>query len=335
MRVEDYRFELLNNAGMVLGALDGVEPGGRLTGNVNAQIRWSAALTYHGDIPKTDWPKYRIRITAIINGEQRPLGEYVVRGGEQKNTPLGESLTLDLYDKTFIPASDAVEGTYTVAEGANIGSAVRALLESSGETNIVLDPTNAVTRSAMVWEPGTSKLRIINDLLDAAGYMSLWCDYGGAYRLSPYTPPKQRPIAYEFVPSDTAIHTPEWAREQDAKIPNKIICVSQESGDQPAMRAIALNEDPESPYSFQNQGQWIAEVHTGVEAATQAVLDAHAQRLLANAVSSATVKRSMALTPIELNAMCLNSGGGREVVENLDITLTPASLMQITTREVA
>lgn len=335
MRIEEYRFELLNNAGLLIGALDGVELGGRITGNVNANIRWSCTLTYRGNIVKEQWYKYRIRIIAVIDGKEHPLGVFVVRGGEENFTPLGGKLALDLYDQTFIPASDAVENTYTVERGTNIDSAIRTLLESSGATGFAIDSTNAVVPSTMVWEPGTSKLRIANDLLASAGFMALWCDYTGAYRLSPHVPPRQRPVVYEFKPSQKAMHLPDWVRVQDARIPNKIICVSQESSGQPAMRAVAVNEDPDSPYSFQNQGQWVTEVHVGVEASSQAVLDAAAMRYLARAVSSATVKRHMAVLPIELNAVCANSEGGREVVENIDITLSPGSLMTITTREVA
>lgn len=334
MRIEDYRFELVTPIGVNLGILEGIETGGRLTGNVNAQTRWSAQLTYHGDISKTDWYKYRIKIIAIIDEVEYPLGVYVVRGGEEQKTEHGNTITLDLYDKTFIPASDAVEDTYTVQEGTNIGTAIRALLASTGETNFILDTISQTANSALVWEAGTSKLRIINDLLDACGYMALWCDWQGTYRLTPYLPPKSRPVAYKFTQTPTAIHLPDFTRTQEAKIPNKIICISQESGDQPAMRAVAVNENPDSPYSFQNQGVWVAETHTGVEAASQQVLNDTANRLLASATVSATLKRQMALTPLELNAVCVNSMGGREVIENIDITLTPAELMNITTREV-
>lgn len=334
MRVEEFQYELLTRDGLLLGILDGVQAGGQLTGNVNAQIRWSGSLTYGGTITKNEWLRYRIRVSIIIDGVVQPLGVFVVRGGEETTTGDDHAITLDLYDKTFIPASDAVETTYTVPEGTNIATAVSTLLASTGETHITIDSATAMTRSAMVWDAGTTKIRIINDLLAATGYMALWCDAHGTYRLTPYTPPAERPIVYRFAPSMKAIHTPQWAREQDAKIPNKIICVSQESADAPAMTATAVNKDPTSPYSFQNQGVWVSEVHTGVEAATQAALNTAAQRYLATAVFSATVKRSMLLTPLELNSICLNDSGGREVIENLDMTLTPATLMQVTTREV-
>ena len=211
--------------------------------------------------------------------------------------------------------------------------AVHDILASTGETNLAITSDTTRLPSGLVWEPGTSKLTIINDLLASVGYSALWCDFTGAYRVSPYTLPSARPLAHTFSENERSIHSPEWAREHEALIPNKIVCISQETSDTPAMRSVALNEDPASPYSFQSQGVWVAETHTGIEAATQAVLDATAQRYLSSALSSATVQRSMLTTPIELASAVISGDGKREVVENIDITLTPASLMRITTRE--
>lgn len=264
-----------------------------------------------------------------------PLGLYIPRPANPVvDTETGSSLTVNLYDRTFIPANDAVEQSFSVPKGSSLSAIVRGLLESSGEKTAITD-MSITTRTDMVWEAGTTKIKIINDILAAAGFFSLHCDFHGAYHIDPYVPPASRPIAYRFAPSQTAIHLPKTAWEIDAKVPNKIICVSQETGDSPALVAVATNESPDSPYSFQNQGVWVTETHTGVEAATQQVLTQIAQRYLSTAASSATVERHMLATPLALNSLVLSQTGGREVVENIDIDFTPGELMKIITREVA
>lgn len=334
MRRETYVYDLLSRDGLVLGRLEHVAPGGHLSGNVNARIRWSGSITYTGTISREQWYAYRIRPSLIINSKKSPLGVYVVRPSQTTTSATSSVLTLDLYDRTFIPASDAVDDTFSIPAGVVVTDAVREILASTGETNVAITSDSTRLPAGLVWEPGTSKLTIINDLLASVGYSALWCDFTGAYRVAPYIPPSARPIAHTFSEDSTSIHSPESMRKQDALIPNKIVCISQETSDTPAMRSVALNEDPASPYSFQAQGVWVAETHTGCEAATQAVLDATARRYLASAIASATVQRSMLTTTIDLAAAVISSEGQREVVENIDITLTPAALMSITSREV-
>lgn len=333
MRVEDYVFDLLTPDGLVVSRLEGIEPGGHLTGNSASQIRWSGTLTYHGDITPTQWYKYRIRPALQLDGKTQPLGVYVVRPSTQTITTGGGALSLDLYDRTFIPANDALERTYCADAGVKLTSIVKELLESTGEENINLQENPAVTKTPMVWEAGTAKLRLINDLLQALGFFSLHCDFNGTYRIEPYTPPVSRPILKVFTPGQNATHLIDTTVNLDAKVPNKIICLSQETATQPAMRAVALNENPASPYSFQNQGVWVARTITGIEAASQAVLDQTATRMLSQAGAATTIKRALATTPIPLGSVVTGEQGTREVVENVDITLTPATLMSITSRQ--
>ncbi len=329
MRVEDYRFELLTVNGLNLGRLEGVAPGGRLAGNRGAQIRWSGNLTYTGEIPRPDWYRYRIRPVATINGVDQPLGVYVVRPGETRHDPTGTTVSLDLYDKTLIPAEDATTDTLTILEGTPINAAVTGLLAAP----VVAEADVTVTSSVMVWEPGTTKLRVINDLLATGGYKALWCDFTGAYRIEKWVPPASRPVAHQFTPGDTAIHTGTWVVKQDVKVPNKVICISQETADSPAMRTVATNENLDSPFSFQNQGMWIAATYTGIEACTQEILNQVAARYLAAAETSATITRTMALTPLDLGAVVTDQTGRREVIENIDIALTPGALMTVTSRQ--
>lgn len=334
-RVEEYRIELLNRYGQVIKTLTHTETNGRLTGNVNSEIRWSGEITYHGaDISETQWLHMRARPVATINGTDYPLGVYVIRPSNPIDDTASTRIKLNLYDKTFIPANDAVTDTYTVPAGSRVTEVIHQLLTSTGEANVAVTHCALTLASALVWEAGTTKLRIINDLLDAIGYFSLWCDFSGEYRLDPYIPPSQRPICYTFTPSAHARHTARTERSLESKVPNRILCISQETGTTPAMRSIAINIDPTSPYSFTNQGVWITQTHTGIEAATQQILDTKAARYLARAVSSATVTRSMAASAFALNSRVSNAQGGNEIIENIDITLTPGQLMTITTREV-
>ncbi len=334
VRRESYVFDLLSPDGLLLRRLEHVKPGGHISGNSNARIRWSGSITYTGSITREQWYQYRIRPQLVINGNLHPLGVYVVRPAQITRSETGTAMQLDLYDRTFIPAGDVIDTTMSAPAGIHVSALVGEILTSTGEVAPAMTSSGIKLPSPMVWEAGTSKLTIINELLAAIGYNALWCDFTGAYRIGPYARPSTRPVSYTFLPGKNAIHLGRWVRTHNAIVPNKIVCISQETSNTPAMRAVALNEDPNSPYSIHNQGVWVAQTHTGIEAANQEVLDAKAQRYLASATPSATMQRSMLTTPIDLNSVVISETGAREVVKNIDYTLTPASLMEITSREV-
>ena len=104
MRREAYVYDLLSRDGLVLRRLDHIPPGGHLSGNNNARIRWSGSLTYTGDIAREEWYGYRIRPTLVVNGRESPLGVYVVRPSHTTVNASSTIVSLDLYDRTFIPA---------------------------------------------------------------------------------------------------------------------------------------------------------------------------------------------------------------------------------------
>lgn len=331
---DSWVFHLVSNTGQDMGVLSGVIPGSAsLDANVDADIRWSGSVELL-DPDRYDWNVTRIKPCRIVDGVQTPYGVYIVWVNDRSYSPTGVTGKLDLFDRTLAPSEDAVVSSYTVKAGVSVTSAVRELLSSTGETGISITATSDVLRTDMTWEAGTSKLKIINELADAAGYFALWCDRNGQYRFEPYTPPTARPVLYTFTPGESAIHLPEFSRSQDTTVHNQIVLVSQETSDVPALTAIVRNEDPTSPWSFQAQGRWITRVQTGVEATSQAVLDQHAQRLLAlEGGNGAVFERTMLPQPFELNSV-VGGVDGREVIEKISIDCAPARLMKVTSRGV-
>jgi hypothetical protein len=160
----------------------------------------------------------------------------------------------------------------------------------------------------MTWDVGTSVLQIINDLLEAAGYASLWTDGMGQFQATPYVSPANRPPVYEalspFVKGDTSLMAPDWTKDQDIySIPNRYVAISQGGGDAEALVAVETNTDPSSPFSYPSRGRWITRVVTGVEATSQADLQARAKMGLAQAssVTSGIAIQHLYLPDLQLN----------------------------------
>ena len=202
-------------------------------------------------------------------------------------------------------SEDTVDDRYSLAAGTLIIPTVAALIASTGETRVAVTDSAATLTAALTWEAGTSKLTIINDLLQAAGYWSLWCDGSGLFRVEPYRNPADRAVAFEFVHGETSLHMPDWGREQDnTSVPNRFIAVGQGDEDTPPLVGVAANENPDSPYSFQARGRWITATEEGVEAESQTVIDQYAARKLREAMDPvARLTVTHAMLPLESNAL--------------------------------
>lgn len=281
-RQETWHVDLLNLRDVNLGRLDGVT-GGNITYDVNASIRGGGNIDYAGE--PVDWLQYRVQpwysIRVGKTTVEWPLGVFIPASPSTAyGTAPGGSI--ELYDKTLILDQDAIETTFTAAKGAKATDIVRSVILATGETHVALTDSDQTLRKSMAWEPGTSRLRIVNDLLAAINYFAVWCDGNGTYRAGPYAAPDDRLPQYGFVDDERGIYLPEFTHEFDTfNIPNKVICVAEGDGESAALTAVATNTNPNSPFSQPSRGRWITRVEDSVEASDQTTLNAIAKRYLA------------------------------------------------------
>lgn len=262
-REESFLYELLDSNDNLVGVLDSVHPGGNLDFSVSAEAKGSGSIT----MTKTndiDWLTSRIRVSYVWDGNVVPLITALPSiPAEEYATTV--TLKVDLRDKLAILATDKFGYSFSIAAGANIISAVLSILDSAGQTRRLIDPSSATLTGGRVWEPNDSKLKIINDLLEAAGYVSLFCDGLGNYRSFPYTVPRARPIMWIFEDlKGRGSYLPEFVRNYDPySVPNKVIAIGKTTGATEALSSEALDYD--SPYGYNARGFWLPEVITDVE----------------------------------------------------------------------
>ena len=333
-----WSFELLDSEDRPLGTLDGVTAG---SGEIVAQSALGGSgsldIDHRQDI---DWMRHRVRALFTAGDNSWPMGTYLLSSPTENHTEVGVSYSVGLLTKMNVPNEDTVEGRYTLPAGTAIIPTVVALIESTGEKRIAATASAAALTSGLTWEAGTSKLTIINDLLQAAGYWSLWCDGSGLFRVEPYVDPASRPVAFEFEHGEKSLHFPDWNREQDhTSVPNRFVAVGQGDEEAPPLVGVSTNEDPDSPYSYQQRGRWITATEEGVEAASQSVIDQYAARKLIDAmtpVSRLAVTHAMlALVPNDLVAFTPEDGRRRlATVQRMSFSFTFDTDVQAEWREV-
>jgi len=285
-RTTSYRYEILTHDPTTgvdtwIGNLDGVQ-------NCAMQLTWNASVKASGTINvyDIDTPAqgklrvrdlnlvtYRFRPVLMIEGlPDIPLGVYIVVEAPETWTGEGRTIAIGVQEKTSVLDTDAVTETFVADTSKTILQWVQYVIQSAGETCIIDVAQTATVSTPMVWDPGTTKLQIVNDLLNVLNYNSLRVDGQGNFVIAPYVQPSSRPLNYDLlqgVPRELLygeMYTPSWTRDKDwYDVPNRVVAVMSSGMDTPPISGVATNEDESSPYSYQSRGLWKTDVLTGIQ----------------------------------------------------------------------
>ena len=369
-RYTSYRWEVLTHnpsTGLdsLAGELDGVSDAS-LSWTLNAAVKGSgkgkildlaAADTAPGKlrVGALALESVRVRPVQVIDGlPENPLGVFLLSSAKEEWSDTGRTWAVSLLDRTTVPQQDRVSEAYSVAAGTLILQKVAEILDSCGEYIAVNASSTLATSSGMVWEAGTSKLKIINDLLDVAGYNALWMDGYGNFQTTPRVLPADRPTTYDLLglprelrDGQKAIYLPTWARERDSfDVPNEVIATEAANGDTPALSGSWQNTDPTSKYSIPSRGRTISypldgvEVPAGTDPEKIAFLQ---QRARATLISMSAVQAQVKIEHLPIPSRVsevlrfANSTAGvdaKHVMTNISLDLHPLGLQKTTLQEV-
>lgn len=286
----EYWYELLDRHENELGRLAGVDRGsGRVTYSAAASIKSSASIQFWNTGQVSNWLDVRVQPWVRVNDDEWPLGVFIPDAPGRRLSPLGENAQVNLLDKLTILEGDSFGQTHGAPAGTTVTTAVRDIIESTGERPGAITDDSAQLLTAIEWEPDASKLKIVNDMLDAATFFSLWTDGTGQFQVTPWQRPARRPVVEKFVDGERSVNLagvygPVFESNHDVgKIPNVYIAISQADGDSEALRAEIVNENPDDPYSVPNRGyRKLPESgpELNVKTTSQAALNEYAARRL-------------------------------------------------------
>ncbi len=184
---------------------------GRLKSSLNVNIVLDDRLTI-------DYLNDRIKVVCVIDNVAYPLGVYLISTTNKQTTDNVKTRGLTCYSKLKILDNDKVDNSYYVAKGTNVIDKVLNLLGDSTSNITGSDSTTSVDRT---WEIGTSKLDIINDLLDTINYTTLTVDNEGIFTSKKYVEPSEREA--NIVYGDDEILA-DYTEELDAyNVPNVFV----------------------------------------------------------------------------------------------------------------
>lgn len=303
-RVIDFRYDRLSNANTYLGPLTSVQTASIAYDSL-ADIKRTAKLTLLDDgsidylservkpwvrlrMPDGGWVEWPQGVFLLSTPKRtRKVGGYVARD-------------VDAYDQLVVLNGDLESERITVQAGVLYVNAVGGLVQDMA-TRITYSPKTLPT--AMEWEPGTSRLRIVNDLLSAINYRSAWFDENGVLVCEPYASPDDAQPGYTYATDSTSVIVGDIDDTLDLySVANRwVLVVSNPEG--PALFSSYINSSPTSPTSTVRRGRQITDFRTEQDAADQATLDAKVQRLAFEASQVfESIDFSTAIMPMHSNA---------------------------------
>lgn len=209
-----------------------------------------------------------------------PLGVFLLSTSPRKIDEAG-LITRDIeaYDMLQVLKDDKVLDRYVVAGGTNYIMAVKALLDGAGVTMQNLTPVDKTLPTTRDWPAGAAKLSIINNLLSAINFESLWIDENGYAIAQPYRSPTSKVSEYTYRDDDQSVIFPGVEQSFDLfDVPNSWVLVVSEPDREPIVSSYT-NTNPTNPTSTVSRGRVIVDYREYEDAADQATLDARAERI--------------------------------------------------------
>lgn len=191
------------------------------------------------------------------------------------------------YDMLLALDEEKLTDRYVEGAGANPTTQLSTHLANRGFPTSGIIAQSKTLPAPLEWQPGTSILTLLNDLLGAVGYRSLYMDEQGVPRGEPYVNPATAPVVWAYAPDTKSVIVPGVEVTLDLfGVPNKWTAYVSEP-DRPTLTSTYTNTNSLSPTSTVSRGRTINEVIQlqqspeggDVPPVDQATLDAKVQQM--------------------------------------------------------
>lgn len=232
-------------------------------------------------------------------------------------------VTFDSRDLTWILANDVFDSGYTVPDGSGITSTVKMLLEGAGLSRHQIADHPATLDKTTSWVAGTSRLQVINDLLNMIGYYTLSMTKDAYLASQPYVGDRNKAasVTYSTNPPSKVqvVSSPIQHDTTPDRIANRIVVIGGTPPDD-VIIGTAINNSPSSPTSTVSLGMTITKKYEGVQVADQEAADLIAQRNLDTAsqeYNRLTIKTfpDMSVEPYSVYRLDIRNSEGVPVAE--------------------
>ena len=241
-----------------------------------------------------------IQPVLIIDGVENPLGIFLPATVSEIEDETTRSLRVEAYDRCWRVRDTRSASRVYFSNYGQYMLAIEYLLSEAGITIIERPEITTKFPEAREWEPGTSYLSIVNELLAEINCKPLWFNSSGAAVIQQKEEPSALNVDHTLSDSDIkSLVLPTLHREVDIyQTPNVFIVVCSNPDKSGAMVATARNDNPLSPLSIGRRGREIAQIYKVQNISSSSALQTYANNLRNDSMyAGETVEVSTALFP--------------------------------------
>lgn len=279
------RYELVTPAGAVLGDVTPAFARGSIEANEDRAVYRTAQFVIDPGRPEareinplSDVVRVTVDVLAGGGWVPCPVGVFCLTMPRHTVTERGVAAwEVQAFDLARLLLDETTTSAYAVPAGANPVEAAAAVIAARG-LPAQLAPVSAALSADRQWPAGTPWLEVVNGLLQAAGCYSLWFDRFGIARSMPARDLATVAPAVTYGPGRMLTGSVTVESEL-TRLANRVVAVVTDPA-LPAWSATAENTDPNSPLSIPRLGKVFTKVLEVESAASQAALQAMAERYL-------------------------------------------------------
>ena len=207
-----------------------------------------------------------IQPVLTIDGVRRPLGKYIPTDAYTEHDGMRPVVSLTAYDLTYLAMSSKIETRLHLAKGTRCTRQPSRHCWSNPASRIFRGGKHrhAAGGPGRTGRPGTDRLTIINALAAEINYNNIWMDGGGTVHCSAFRMPSADAISVTYRDGEYSVQYPEWTQAVDLfDHPNVFIAEVDNPDLETSMRAVSVNDRPDSVFSTVNLGRRVVSYEAG------------------------------------------------------------------------
>ena len=277
----DYRVNVIRNGGIFKELNWDTDNVPEIVFNSQSMIKCSLRGRFIPD-QEINYLKDELQPILITEDAEYPLGIFRASTVSAAGGMEGSMVSIEAFDRCWLLDEAKTENIIHISAGAAYISEIEKLLTAAGIYSYLADPSDAVfSTDREDWPVGTSRLKIINQLLEEMGFEPVFFDNYGTAQLRRYRPPSAEGIVRHYSATDV-LRLPmgtDYRQETDIfDSPNVFICICSNADNSGVLTATAENNSPLSDKSIINRGLRIPKITKIDQVAGQAELQTIANR---------------------------------------------------------
>jgi len=239
-----------------------VEDGNNISFDEFSKLKRSGKIKLIGEDLEIDFINDRVKIFITLNDGSNeltyPAGVYLLSSPTKKTmTKDVDSFSVDIYSKLQILIEDKVIERFVVTQNSSYTNTIKSLVSSAGFDISKIENSNEIAQRDIVFNAGTSKLDIINNLLKQINFYELYTDFDGFPIGKPSVLDLARTPDYFYKLNENSIVDFGINQELDLfNIPNVITRVVTNAETEPLISTYS-NYNTDDPTSIPSRGREI------------------------------------------------------------------------------